>query len=489
MPKIQKSSSNVTTTAYQNQRVFHLQDTLIKTKVLKEFLEELKQEQRTELSIMTSEITFYESTLTKLKSAVKIMRKTRKNTVKEYISDKITVHLSNSAKALSVNGCEISNNNDLRNSVFIDTRELTPRTGKSLIKKVNNLQSLKNGRANNTERLSSLFKNRYSKPEVGLFVKSTTELDKSDLASSYLKNTHLNEPSFKNRHFSRNKTFGVLPRHSRLEQVSKNLGRLKTIKSARNLERRLPLTLNPSLKHSIKSTQTFNRYKFLNKSDDGQRMTQTPNSHLPSFHNHILGGETFEAKPDEDQIRSSFLNSSNPILRKRALDRLEVVPPLDETEEFTVQTKLKTQHKVFNSGTGKKSNIFGVRKPSMNESQGNPQNQTTLTFFSKNKKKSKFISPPKNERSAIVKNILRTKPGKESFHELESKNSLRNRINVNREKGARRPKRNGKFLRIGSAEPNLRQKLKTLKSLRNLKEKDTGISRIGSKLSTMKNKP
>ena len=76
---------------FHNKRVFNIRDTLIKAKVLSEFMSELGQEQTSELSNMASEINFYEGTLKKLKSDVRRLKKVRDSKVRDYIQDKISM--------------------------------------------------------------------------------------------------------------------------------------------------------------------------------------------------------------------------------------------------------------------------------------------------------------------------------------------------------------------------------------------------------------
>lgn len=94
MPKVNLSPE-------KHQKVINIQHTLIKAKVLKEFLSELTNNQTTELNNMASEVIFYESTLKNIKSAVKKLRKVRDGNVRDFISDRITM-ISKSARAMSV---------------------------------------------------------------------------------------------------------------------------------------------------------------------------------------------------------------------------------------------------------------------------------------------------------------------------------------------------------------------------------------------------
>jgi hypothetical protein len=93
MTSIPRSSRTITSPYDKKPRYFNIADTISKAKTLQLIFESIKDQSDYELSTMVSEVSFFEGTLKKLKSAVSSLRVAREGTIRDYISERFS-HVS-----------------------------------------------------------------------------------------------------------------------------------------------------------------------------------------------------------------------------------------------------------------------------------------------------------------------------------------------------------------------------------------------------------
>lgn len=424
MPTLSQNTKGKLT--YQNPKVLSISDSLIKAKALKEFIEEFSSEQRTEISMITSEIKFYEGTLVKLKSVVRKLRRTRDRNVKDYISDKIT-SFSKSSKAHSEIGSNIYNRNEYRSNVF------SPPRGVSLKRNDIHMKTTQDGclgtsQLYGSDRGSIKFQNRYSKPEIGLADKYAQEKQLREkgklrsLSPQWQSHLQLRGPSLGTHHHSRLNERRKLERGSIGENYhqTESLRILKKIKRDKKYEG--GLSVSPSLKglRNKNSPKSIRRHKSLEKLlNRGEQdslpvnLVETTNKQVPGFfQKNSLALGTIDPNASQSDLKIG-LNSSRFQFGKREFNKYKNI--LDETDELEQQTYTNTDqesskepyyttHNTLDDQVishFEHENTHPKQRNQSSESQPNLQNQTTMTFFSAKMKKKKGSSDGKQLTNLI----------------------------------------------------------------------------------------